>query len=143
MTRNFTQNFVGGRRVDPLGADFIEVRSPYDGSQVGAVPLAAQADVDLAVATARKAFDEGAWPRMPVVDRIAVIRRFAEFYETRSDEFAGLVTAEMGAPAWFAKAIQTSFVIRAKPIWLPPRGILGKCIALAIPGVTQFGSVTR
>ncbi|MBZ9920453.1 aldehyde dehydrogenase [Mesorhizobium sp. B2-4-4] len=107
MTRNFTQNFVGGRRVDPLGADFIEVRSPYDGSQVGAVPLAAQADVDLAVATARKAFDEGAWPRMPVVDRIAVIRRFAEFYETRSDEFAGLVTAEMGAPAWFAKAIQT------------------------------------
>ncbi|QKC98516.1 aldehyde dehydrogenase [Mesorhizobium sp. NZP2298] len=107
MTRNFTQNFVGGRRVDPLGADFIEVRSPYDGSQVGAVPLAAQADVDLAVATARKAFDEGAWPRMPVVDRIAVIRRFAELYETRSDEFAGLVTAEMGAPAWFAKAIQT------------------------------------
>ncbi|MBZ9811267.1 MULTISPECIES: aldehyde dehydrogenase family protein [unclassified Mesorhizobium] len=78
MTRNFTQNFVGGRRVDPLGANFIEVRSPYDGSQVGAVPPAAQADVDLAVATARKAFTEGAWPRMPVVDRIAVIRRFAE-----------------------------------------------------------------
>lgn len=107
MTRNFTQNFIGGRRVDPMSAEFIEVRSPYDGSQVGTAPLAAQADVDLAVATARKAFDEGAWPRMPVARRIAVIRRFTELYETRSDEFAGLVTAEMGAPAWFAKAVQT------------------------------------
>lgn len=106
MTRNFTQNFVGGKRVDPIGSEVIEVRSPYDGSLVGTAPLAAQADVDLAVGVARKAFDEGPWPRMPVADRIAVIRKFTELYEARSREFAGLVTAEMGAPAWFTDAIQ-------------------------------------
>ncbi|MDQ6438287.1 aldehyde dehydrogenase [Mesorhizobium sp. LHD-90] len=106
MTRNFTQNFVGGRRVDPLGSEAIEVRSPYDGSLVGSVPLASQADVDLAVGVARKAFDEGPWPRMPVARRIAVIRKFTELYEARSKEFSALVTAEMGAPAWFADAIQ-------------------------------------
>lgn len=107
MTRNFKHNFIGGRRVDPLGPESIEVRSPYDGSLVGTVPLAAQADIDLAVDVARKAFDEGAWPRMPVAERIAVIRKFTDLYEARSTEFAGLVTAEMGAPAWFAAAIQT------------------------------------
>lgn len=101
------QNFIGGRRVDPLGTEFIEVRSPYDGSQVGTAPLAAQVDVDLAISVAREAFDEGVWPRTPVARRIAVIRRFAELYETRSDEFARLATAEMGAPAWFTTAIQT------------------------------------
>ncbi|MBL8585028.1 MAG: aldehyde dehydrogenase [Rhizobiaceae bacterium] len=107
MSRNFTQNFVGGRRVDPLGSESIEVRSPYDGTLVGSAPLAAKADVDLAVAVARQAFDEGPWPRMPVAKRISVIRRFAELYEARADEFAALVTAEMGAPAWFAGAVQT------------------------------------
>jgi aldehyde dehydrogenase (NAD+) len=106
MTRNFTQNFVGGRRVDPIGRDVIEVRSPYDGNLVGTAPLAAREDIDLAVGIARNAFDEGPWPRMPVADRIAVIRRFTELYETRSREFAELVTAEMGAPSWFANAVQ-------------------------------------
>ncbi|MCA0008484.1 MULTISPECIES: aldehyde dehydrogenase [unclassified Mesorhizobium] len=106
MTRNFKHNFIGGRRVDPLGPESIEVRSPYDGSLVGTAPLAAQADIDLAVDVARKAFDEGPWPRMPVAERIAVIRKFTDLYEARSTEFARLVTAEMGAPAWFAAAIQ-------------------------------------
>ncbi|RFC69190.1 MULTISPECIES: aldehyde dehydrogenase [Mesorhizobium] len=106
MTRHFTQNFIGGKRVEPLGTEFIEVRSPYDGSMVGVAPLASNADIDLAVETARKAFDEGAWPRTSVADRIAVIRKFTELYAARSSEFAGLVTAEMGAPAWFAAAVQ-------------------------------------
>ncbi|UCI22843.1 aldehyde dehydrogenase (plasmid) [Mesorhizobium sp. B2-1-8] len=107
MTRNFNHNFIGGRRVDPLGPASIEVRSPYDGSLVGTVPAAAQVDIDLAVDVARKAFDEGPWPRMPVAERIAIIRKFTDLYELRSTEFAGLVTAEMGAPAWFAAAIQS------------------------------------
>ena len=107
MSRNFSQNFIGGRRVDPLGDEFIEVRSPYDGSLVGAVPLATEADMDLAVSTARRAFDEGPWPRTPAAQRIGVIRRFAELYEVRAQEFGALVTAEMGAPSWFTAAIQT------------------------------------
>ncbi|HWK63672.1 MAG TPA: aldehyde dehydrogenase [Rhizobiaceae bacterium] len=106
MARHFARNFVGGRRVDPLGVETIEVRSPYDGSLVGTAPLASNADIDLAVSVARKAFDEGPWPRMPVTDRIAVLRKFSELYESRSAEFAELVTAEMGAPAWFANGIQ-------------------------------------
>ncbi len=103
---SFTQNFIGGRRVAPLGGDSIEVRSPYDGRLIGSAPLASKADIDLAVRTARDGFDTGPWPRMAVAERIAVIRRFATLYEARADEFARLVTAEMGAPSWFAQAVQ-------------------------------------
>lgn len=106
MTRHFTQNFIGGRRVDPLGDEVIEVRSPYDNAVAGSAPLATKADVDLAVAVARKAFDRGPWPRMPVTDRAAIVSKFAELYDNQADEFARLVTAEMGAPSWFANDIQ-------------------------------------
>jgi acyl-CoA reductase-like NAD-dependent aldehyde dehydrogenase len=55
----FTQNFIGGRRIAPLGGETLEVRSPFDGDLTGCVPLAGHADVDLAVETAREAFDRG------------------------------------------------------------------------------------
>lgn len=107
MTKHFTRNFIGGRRIDPRGSDILEVRSPYDGTLVGSVPLAVEQDIDLAVDAARQAFDYGPWPRTPVAERIAIVRKFTELYETKSVGFAELVTAEMGAPAWFTGAIQT------------------------------------
>ncbi|WP_430441154.1 aldehyde dehydrogenase [Shinella sp.] len=104
---HFTGNFIGGRRQEPLGAERIEVRSPYDGALVGSAPLASRADVDLAVATARDAFDKGAWPRLTPAERIAVLRRFFDLYEARAEEFAQFVSREMGAPLWYTRAIQT------------------------------------
>ena len=56
--------FIGGEWVEPSTSDVIEVFSPATGEKVGQVPLAAKADVDAACAAARKAFDEGPWPRM-------------------------------------------------------------------------------
>ena len=49
--------------------------SPATGKKVGQVPLAAKADVDAACAAARKAFDEGPWPRMSPTERPAVIAK--------------------------------------------------------------------
>ncbi|MDW6021118.1 hypothetical protein SAZ10_05000 [Mesorhizobium sp. BAC0120] len=51
----------------------IEVRSPCDGSLVGTAQLAVNADIDLAVGVARKAFDEGPWPRIPARDPVVRI----------------------------------------------------------------------
>jgi acyl-CoA reductase-like NAD-dependent aldehyde dehydrogenase len=50
MMISYAQNFIGGRRVDPLGSERIEVRSPHDGELVGVAPAASKANVDLAVA---------------------------------------------------------------------------------------------
>jgi aldehyde dehydrogenase (NAD+) len=93
--------YLGGRWVVPAGSDVIEVRSPHDGSLVGTAPHAAPADVDAAVTAARRAFDEGPWPRMSPQDRRAVVERFAKLHAARAEEFAALVTAENGTPLWF------------------------------------------
>lgn len=93
--------YVGGQWVAPATADVLEVRSPHDRSLVGTAPHAAPADVDRAVAAARRAFDEGPWPRMSPQERSAVMERFSKLYAVRAEEFAALVAAENGSPLWF------------------------------------------
>ncbi len=99
--------FVGGRWVPPSGDGRIEVRSPHTEEVIGSVPEATAADVDAAVHAARLAFDEGPWPRLPVSERIACLRRFADLYGARLDELADLVTAEIGSPITFSKLAQS------------------------------------
>lgn len=103
---DFSELFIGGRRVASTAPRIIEVRSPYDGSVVGTAPLASAADIDRAVAEARRAFDQGPWPRMTVEERLQVIERFHALYEARSDEFARFASREMGGPHWFTQAIR-------------------------------------
>lgn len=96
--------FIGGEWVAPSGGDTIEVISPHDGQLVSSVPAPTHADVDRAVAVARKAFDEGPWPRLDPRERIAVVRELAERYRPRQEELAQLITGEMGAPITFSRS---------------------------------------
>jgi aldehyde dehydrogenase (NAD+) len=90
--------FIGGNWVAPSTDDVIDVHSPATGEYVGRVPLAAAADVDAAVAAARKAFDEGPWPSTPPAQRAAVIEAAVKLLEDRKDYFTYLLTAEVGSP---------------------------------------------
>lgn len=100
------QLFIGGDWVAPAGAEMIEVISPHTEQPIAAVPAASPADVDRAVAAARAAFDHGPWPCLDPSERIAVVRRLAARYETRREEIAALITAEMGAPITFSRSAQ-------------------------------------
>lgn len=106
----FSQNFIGGRRVDPLGNGRIEVRSPYDDAPVGSTPAADWADIDLAVIEARRAFDSGPWPRMEPAQRQAILARFTHLHAARADEFATLISHENGSPMWFTRVVQEGVV---------------------------------
>jgi aldehyde dehydrogenase (NAD+) len=90
--------FIGGRWTTPSTSEVIEVHSPATGEYVGRVPLASAADVDAAVAAARKAFDEGPWPSTPPEERAAVIQSAVKLLEDRKDYFTHLLTLEVGAP---------------------------------------------
>ncbi|MFJ6988563.1 MULTISPECIES: aldehyde dehydrogenase [unclassified Streptomyces] len=92
------QLFVGGEFVDPLGTEVIEVVSPHTEEVIGRVPHASRADVDRAVAVARRAFDEGPWPRMEPAERIDVVGRIRDGIAARHDEIARLISAENGSP---------------------------------------------
>ncbi|BBZ24897.1 aldehyde dehydrogenase [Mycolicibacter hiberniae] len=90
--------FIGGKWTAPSTDQVIEVRSPATGEYVGKVPLAAKADVDNAVAAARRAFDSGPWPSTPPAERAAVIVAAIKLMEERKDQFTRLLGAETGQP---------------------------------------------
>jgi betaine-aldehyde dehydrogenase len=98
--------FIGGKWVAPSTSDVIEVYSPATGEYVGKVPMAAAADVDAACAAARKAFDEGPWPRMTPQERQAVIANAVKVIEDRADELKFLLKAETGQPQMIVDMMQ-------------------------------------
>ncbi|KIF73322.1 aldehyde dehydrogenase [Streptomyces sp. 150FB] len=100
--------FIGGRWAEPSSPALLDIRSPHDRSLVGRAAQAAPADIDLAVAAAREAFDHGPWPLLSPAERQAVIARFDALHAARNDETAALISAENGAPRWFTHWAQTA-----------------------------------
>ncbi|MFI0979116.1 aldehyde dehydrogenase [Streptomyces sp. NPDC021093] len=92
------QLYVGGTLTDALGTNSIEVVSPHTEQVIGRVPHASEADVDRAVAAARKAFDSGVWPRTSLDERIAVVTRIKDAITVRHEELARVITSENGTP---------------------------------------------
>ncbi|MCQ4082128.1 aldehyde dehydrogenase [Streptomyces sp. RB6PN25] len=94
----YGQLSIGGELVEPLGDGTIEVISPHTEQVIGRVPHASPADVDRAVAVARKAFDQGPWPRMTLDERIEVVTRIKDAIAVRHEEIARMISAQNGSP---------------------------------------------
>jgi len=129
------QLYIGGEWVDPASNATIEVISPHSEELVARVPEATEADVDRAVDAARRAFDEGEWPRLSPTERATAVRRFADAYAARIPEMAAVITEEMGSPITFSNLAQSpapwmmlnSFIETAEtyPWEETRRGVLG------------------
>jgi betaine-aldehyde dehydrogenase len=100
---------IGGRRPRPSGREELAVVSPSTEEPVGRVPLAAEADVDAAVAAARHAFDEGPWPRLPLEERARILLAAHDALLPQAAALSELVAAEMGVPL----ALSQVFTARA------------------------------
>lgn len=79
------------------GGPTIDVRSPFDQAVVGMATLANEEDVDRAVKSSRRAFDDGPWPRMPYLERREIVRQAGKLLEPSADELSRFVTSENGA----------------------------------------------
>ena len=98
--------YLGGKHEKPASASRIEVRSPFTEEIVGRVPEASKADVDRAVALARRAFDSGPWPRTSPEERADTLQRLLAALQKRAAEIATTITSEMGCPMSFSHAGQ-------------------------------------
>ncbi len=92
--------------AEPGGGAAFTVVSPRDGSTLAEVADGGAAEVDLAVAAARRAFDQGPWPRMAPADRGRVLLRLAELVEECRERLALTVSLEMGKPITDACAVE-------------------------------------
>ncbi|AMK25627.1 aldehyde dehydrogenase [Sphingobium sp. TKS] len=89
---------IGSRYVDPASSEVLKVISPITEDVIGEVPLATTADMDRAVAVARRAFEEGPWPKMSIAQRGEYLERLVELLEPHISEARNLQIAEMGGP---------------------------------------------
>ncbi len=99
--------FIGGEWVAPRAAGTLTVTSPFTGKSIATLPAGSAADMDAAVAAARHAFDHGEWPRTSLDERVAVLRRLSGLIGERVEDFAGLVTDEMGCPISLSRGFQS------------------------------------
>ena len=87
--------FIDGRHVSGSGQS-VEVRNPADGSVVATLGEATVADVDAAVAAARRAYP--GWSRATPGERSAALLALADRMEARAEEYARVETAQSGKP---------------------------------------------
>jgi len=89
--------FIDGRSVPALSGKTFQTTNPATGEVLARVAEGAAADVDLAVAAARRAFD-GPWSGFKPFDRQQVMLKLADLVERHYDELAMLDTLDMGGP---------------------------------------------
>jgi len=97
----------GGWRPAADGRTWTHVH-PATAEDVGTFPVATAADVDAAVRAARRAFDEGPWPRSRAKERIRVLRRIADLIRAHGDELQALQALDNGVPISFGETYAMS-----------------------------------
>jgi len=87
---------VDGEWVPARSGETFETVDPFTGRPWALIPRAGPADVDAAVAAARRAFDEGRWRRAPGRERARLLRRLADLVAERADAIAEVETTDNG-----------------------------------------------
>jgi gamma-glutamyl-gamma-aminobutyraldehyde dehydrogenase len=92
------RSFIDGRLVAARSARTFERTSPIDGRVIATIARGESADVDVAVASARAAFERGDWRRTDPKERKRVLLRFAELIRGDLERLALLETLDVGKP---------------------------------------------
>ncbi|XP_065850189.1 aldehyde dehydrogenase family 2 member C4 isoform X1 [Euphorbia lathyris] len=104
-TIKFTKLFINGEFVDSISGKTFETIAPRNGEVIAKIAEGDKEDIDLAVKSAREAFDYGPWPRMSGAARGRLMLKWAELIEQNIDELAALDTMDAGKLFTRGKAI--------------------------------------
>ena len=89
-------HYIDGAFVESASGETFETLDPSSNRPLARVARGRAEEVDRAVRAARKAFDEGPWPRMPARERRRYLERVAELIEAHADELAALECLDTG-----------------------------------------------
>ncbi|MCM2312411.1 MAG: aldehyde dehydrogenase [Steroidobacteraceae bacterium] len=106
------QAFIDGAYLPAASGATFDCVSPIDGRVLAEVASTDAADVDRAVAAARRAFEAGTWSRQPPRERKRVLLRFAALIEQHAEELALLETLDMGKPIADSLAVDIPATVR-------------------------------
>ncbi len=98
--------YIDGKWVDPVSPKTLDVINPANEEPFARISLGSKADVDKAVAAARKAFET--FSRTTKEERLALMQKIVEVYQKRYGEIVEAISREMGAPLGLSKAAQAA-----------------------------------
>ena len=98
---------INGKLV--AGASSFDVINPATEQSAGTIILGTAADVDRAVAAARKAFES--FGRTSKAERLELLKEVTAALHARTQDFADAIREEMGAPSWLATGAHVPFAI--------------------------------
>jgi aminomuconate-semialdehyde/2-hydroxymuconate-6-semialdehyde dehydrogenase len=89
---------IDGEETESASGACFDTIDPWTREPWARVALGGVEEADLAITAARRAFDEGPWPRMGLVERGAILHRLADLIIEHRDELALADTTDMGKP---------------------------------------------
>lgn len=98
--REYLKFYIDGQWVDPIDPKTADVINPATEEPSGKISLGSAADVDKAVAAARKAF--ASWSQTSRKERLDILKSIKAEYERRQADLGAAIMEEMGAPASLA-----------------------------------------
>ncbi|XP_073274365.1 benzaldehyde dehydrogenase, mitochondrial-like [Primulina huaijiensis] len=109
---NYTKLLINGKFVDSASGKTFPTLDPRTGEVIAHVAEGDAEDINRAVSAARKAFDEGPWPKMNAYERSRIILRFADLVEKHMEEIAQLETWDSGKPYEQALKVELPMFVR-------------------------------
>jgi len=106
-----TECFIDGQWTPAQSGKTFETIHPATEEPIAQVAEGDQADVELAVRAARKAFESGSWSRMDARDRGRLMLKLADLIEHEADELAALETLDNGKPIRDARNVDVPLTI--------------------------------
>jgi len=98
------QFYIDGKWFHPTEVRDLAAINPTTEEPIAILSLGNAADIDRAVAAAKKALDS--YAETTVDERVALLRRIIEVYRSKSEEMAQAISLEMGAPISLSRAAQ-------------------------------------
>jgi len=96
--------YIDGKWVDPAQAHDFPVINPANEQPIATISLGSAADIDRAVAAAKRAFES--YSETSLRERLDLLRRIIEVYQSKMEEMATAISREMGAPSSLSRKAQ-------------------------------------
>jgi phenylacetaldehyde dehydrogenase len=103
---------IDGKRKAALTGETFEALNPATGETLARVARANAGDVDLAVSSARRAFENRAWRQMNANDRTNLLLKLADLIEKEADDLAVLECLNNGKPAHLTRLVEVEGSIK-------------------------------
>ncbi len=87
------KNLINGKWQDSISGDYIEIKSPIDGTLVGKVPSMTTEEVDNVIKTAREV--QKKWSQIPINERAEILYKVAELLVERVEDISNILVREI------------------------------------------------